>query len=125
MKYVKFSALAIALMVAFAACRYDNTEELYVEQPCDTTNATYSAFVAPLVEQECLSCHGQSVYAVSGNGILLEGYANMIDYVTIGSFIGSIKHESAYEAMPDGGAKLSNCDIQKLDIWIANGAQDN
>lgn len=125
----KFIIAGITILSAFAitSCKYDNEEDLYPDNtPCDTTvDVTYSQFVQPLIEQQCYECHSDANYVASGGGIPLEGYTNVADQVAIGSFIGSIKHDPNYEAMPDGKPKLDNCTILKLDKWIAEGALDN
>lgn len=127
MKKIKvLGLLAIGgVAMAFSSCRYDKADELYVTPICDTTaEVTFSGFVEPLMQQKCYNCHAQSNYNSLGGGILLEGYVNLIDYVNIGSFMSSIKHESS-NPMPKNEAKLDDCTIAKLDKWIAAGALEN
>jgi hypothetical protein len=35
--------------------------------------------------------------------------------------MGSIEHRSGYDAMPKGGSKLNQTDLQKIYCWINNG----
>ena len=38
--------------------------------------------------------------------------------------IGAIKHEPGFVAMPQSGGKLEDCDIEKMEAWIAAGAPE-
>lgn len=111
--------------LSLTACRYDNAEDLYTSAPCDTTNITFSGTIVPILATHCYSCHNEANYVSSGQSKLLEGYINVVDYVGDGSLLGSIKHQGGYAAMPDGAAKLSDCDIQKVELWINAGAPNN
>lgn len=129
MKYLKISALALAVCAMYA-CRYDKADELYVTPTCDTTvSTTFSQYVSTVVDNNCLECHSTANNASLGGSINLEGYDNLINYVNDGpnggSFMGAITHNPNYIAMPDGAAKLDDCTIQKLQKWINNGAQNN
>lgn len=124
MKKVKILGLFIVIGAVLNSCRYDRADELYVTPVCDTTVTTFALCVEPILQQHCYSCHNNATYVAEGGGILLEGYVNMIDYVNIGTFMSSIKHESS-NPMPKNAAKLDDCSIKRLEIWVANGAQDN
>ncbi|MDP4933751.1 MAG: hypothetical protein NWR30_03495 [Salibacteraceae bacterium] len=89
---------------------------------CDTSNVTFSAFVNPLIGQQCLGCHNASS---ANGGINLQGYTNVKTYVDNGKFLGSIKHTSGYSPMPQNQAKMDDCTIAKLEAWINNGALNN
>lgn len=91
---------------------------------CDTTNRQYAAHVVPILSANCYSCHGTNSNGGSG-GITLQGYANIRPYATNGTLIGVITHAAGFPAMPQGGAKLSDCNINVIRSWINNGAQNN
>jgi len=122
----KYSIISLVIAVlGLSACRNDNEQDLYNNTACDTSATTYSGFIVPLLANECYQCHNTANFNSSGGGVQLEGYDNLIDYVNDGSFIGSIKHEGGFAAMPQGSAKLDACSISRIETWINNGALNN
>ncbi|RMG59602.1 MAG: cytochrome c [Bacteroidetes bacterium] len=128
---LRWSLLSLLLMLS--ACYYDNEQELYpcdydpsqcegLIDPCDTENVGYASFVQPLLAQHCIVCHQGA--AASAN-IRLDSYAAVKTYVDNGRLFGAMNHEPGYEAMPQGGNKLPDCDLAKLKAWIDAGAVDN
>lgn len=107
-----------SLSVLTASCYYDVEEELY-PNGCSTENVTYSANVVPVLSANCYSCHNT---AVQSGGVVLEGYDNLKVYVDNGRLLSAIKQDGNAKAMPQGGAKLPPCTIQKIEAWILNGA---
>lgn len=85
---------------------------------CDTTNVTYTNAISPIINQSCISCHAA---AEPSSGISLSNYAQVKTYVDNGSFLGSVLHDPAYSAMPEGGT-LTNCEIKKIRNWVKLGA---
>ena len=55
----------------------------------------------------------------------LEEYSDVLIYVINGSFLGSVKYDANYVAMPKGSPPLDECSIEKIENWIANGAPEN
>ena len=90
---------------------------------CDTlTIASFSNHIQPIIQTACVGCHTSS--APQGN-IALETYAQIQTQLSNGKLMGSIKHEIGFSPMPRGGNKLSDCNIAKLEKWIAQGAPNN
>lgn len=89
---------------------------------CDTTNITYSGFVAPLLTTYCVGCHSGG--APSGN-IVLNLHAGVQAVALNGRLIGAITWANGFQQMPKGSGKLSDCNIQKIKAWINNGALNN
>lgn len=89
---------------------------------CDTTNVTYSGFVAPLLTTYCVGCHSGG--APSGN-ILLNSHAGVQTVALNGRLAGAITWANGYQPMPRGSGKLSECNINKIKAWINNGALNN
>lgn len=89
---------------------------------CDTSVASYSAGVQPILERYCLGCHSGN--APQGN-ISLSSYPDVHSAVLDGTLAGSVNHFPGYSAMPQGGAKLSDCNLAAIERWIAAGALNN
>ena len=91
---------------------------------CDTVNMEYLADVVPILQNNCYRCHGSN--SNSGSlGIVLEGYNNIKPYAESGTLIGVISHAQGFVPMPQDASKLSDCNINKIRSWIANGIQNN
>jgi hypothetical protein len=89
---------------------------------CDTTNITYSGFVAPLLATYCVGCHSGG--APSG-GITLNTHTGVSTVALNGRLYGAISHAPGFQPMPRGSAKLPQCTIDKVKAWINDGAPNN
>ncbi|MBC7776806.1 MAG: hypothetical protein H7246_15335 [Phycisphaerae bacterium] len=87
---------------------------------CDISNATFSAFVQPLVQGRCQGCHSGS--NPQGN-IKLTSYAEIKTVALNGKMYAALTRSSNW--MPKGGAKLDDCSLQKIQAWIGAGAPNN
>ena len=115
-------------MIAFVTgCYYDSEEKLYpqISGSCDLSNVTFTATVKPILQASCLTCHSNSNAGNSGGGIKLENYADVLISTNSGKLMGTINHSPGYQAMPQGGGKLTDCEISKLQKWIDNGKLNN
>lgn len=124
-KAVKMSLILV--LAAIAGCYYDTEEKLYpqVSSTCDLSNVTYSQTVVPILQASCLSCHSNSNSGSSGGGIRLENYSDVQTMAKNGKLMGTINHSSGYQAMPQGGGKLIDCEISQLQTWIDLGTLNN
>lgn len=89
---------------------------------CDTVNMKYAANVLPIIQANCYSCHGNGL---SQNGVSLDSYEKVKAQADNGNLIGVITHANGYPPMPQGAAKLSDCNINKIRSWINRGALNN
>jgi mono/diheme cytochrome c family protein len=123
-KMIKKIGLVLFTAVAFASCYYDNEEDLYPAASTCTvgTNISYKNVILPILNNNCQSCHSA---ASKQGGIDLEGYTQVKKYVANGGLVGSIRHLSGYSKMPQNAAKLSTCNLDKIDKWISEGALNN
>ncbi len=121
---IKYGLLPVVLigLLALTSCYNDNYQDLYPSGSCDTTQVSYAADVWPVISARCTGCHSGSV--PSGN-ILLENYNDVVIVVKNGRLLGSIRFDPGYSSMPKGGAKLSSCDIAKIEKWVNDGMPDN
>lgn len=126
-------ALTGSMLIFALSCSKDSEDQ--VDNPnnpnnpggggsCDTVNRKYATHVVPILSANCYSCHGAATNSGSG-GIVLEGYDNLKPKATSGTLIGVITHAAGFPQMPQGGAKLSDCNINIIRSWINNGAQNN
>ncbi|MBN1987718.1 MAG: hypothetical protein JW761_15505 [Prolixibacteraceae bacterium] len=125
MKHINSWMMLILLSVAFFSCRYDNEEELYGDAICDTSNVTYAQTVKPILTASCYSCHSVSNANSFGSGINLETYSELMIQINNGRLVGAISHSPGYTPMPQVGAKLDDCSIEKIKAWINEGAANN
>ena len=87
---------------------------------CDVTTVTYTGTIRPLVDNKCVGCHSGST---PGAGLDFTTYAGIQAVALNGRMWGAINHAAGFSAMPKGG-KLSQCEIDKIEVWINEGAQN-
>lgn len=117
--------LALSLLFSLSGCYYDNEEELYQyvsDQQCDTTQITFSGTIQPIMTANCVSCHNTGN---ASGGITLDTYNGIKTVATNGSLWGSVSWSSGYSPMPQGGGKLSDCELKKIKAWINAGSPNN
>ena len=114
-------ALAVGALT-LTSCYNDNAEDLYGVSNCDTSAVTFSQDVSIILENSCTGCHG-NIAPVAG--LNLKGHANASAAGLDGSIMDRVSRPASdHLAMPPGGP-LSDCDIDKLRIWIDQGALNN
>lgn len=118
---------ALGMLLLLGSCYWDNEETLYgsTDSTCEVSAVTLTASVMPILDYNCNGCHSTESAAGIGGNIVLDQYALLKKYADNGSLLGSIKHQSGYDAMPRSAAKLSACDILTIQTWIQNGAQND
>lgn len=101
-------------------CYYDVEEELY-GTGCNAGTVTYSSTIKGLLSgYGCLGCHSGGN---ANGGVQLDAHATVV--TNINRVWGAINHHSGYRQMPDGGSKMSPCDISKVKAWIDAGTPNN
>jgi hypothetical protein len=89
---------------------------------CDRTNVTYSASIHPLITAKCKGCHSGD--PPSGNLDLTQHQA-LQTIALDGRLTGAVTHAPGFSPMPQGGSKLSDCEIEMIGIWVTQGARNN
>ena len=110
------------LVLAIQGCYYDIEEELYPTLDCNTTSLAYTEHILPIIENNCYSCHDM---ANNFGNVTLEGHSNLLQYVNNNQLLGVIRHDSGFSPMPKNAPQLLECEIQKIEQWIADGAPNN
>ena len=123
MKGIKFIIIIILVNGVISSCYYDNREELYpyLNTNCDTLNITFNNSIKPILQTNCLGCHGTSSAAVSGDNQRLENYSDVRLVGENGKLFGAINHEAGYPSMPKNSGKLDDCSILIINKWIESG----
>ncbi|MBD0287591.1 MAG: cytochrome c [Flavisolibacter sp.] len=89
---------------------------------CDTVNMRFASDVQPILNANCVGCHGGGL--VNG-GVTLDNYTGVKTVAGNGKLIGVITHAPGFPAMPQGSPKLPDCTINKIRAWINRGAPNN
>jgi uncharacterized membrane protein len=123
MAMTKLAIFCLFLMAALVLTNCAYTKKELVQTPCVLDSiVSYQVKVAPIIQKNCFTCHSS---ASNISGILLETHDELKFYADNGYLYGTISHSAGYNAMPNGGAKLSDCDIAIIQKWIDTGAKDN
>ena len=113
---------AILLSVLFTGCNYSHGD---TPAPCnDPTPVTYEAVISPIFEVHCRVCHGKTVYSTLGGNNDYSDYQG-IKKQSASLILSCIQHEAGFDPMPKSGAKLSDCDIERIRKWIEAGQPNN
>ena len=103
-------------------CYYDNVETKYNKSGCDLSDILWTSDVKPLLDQFCVACHQGSSPAA---GLLLEDYQDVKASVLQGEFSIRINKPPSDPLKMPPNAIIDSCSIEKINIWIANGALEN
>lgn len=120
--------IAFVCILGMAGCYSDNYEELYPETTggsgCNTDNMSFATDIAPIINQYCAtaSCHNSTVKA---GGYDFTTHAGVTLSINNNRLLGAIRQEGGFSPMPQGMAKLSDCNISKITSWVNAGAPNN
>ncbi|WP_400192836.1 hypothetical protein [Hymenobacter sp. B81] len=112
------------LLLILGSCAYDNAEDIAGPAPECTPPAevSYVQHITPLLNRNCYACHNSALQ--SGN-VNLQDFGQLQQQARSGVLLGNVKHLPGYKPMPQGGAKLSDCDIALLQRWVEAGTPNN
>lgn len=121
-------ACMVILLVSFLGnCAKDSSTGTYTDQAdctgIDATANTYTQAIKAILDVQCTNsgCHD----ALSrSEGIDLSTYAASKSAFDTRNCLCSIHHGSGCKPMPEGGYKLSDAVIQKIDCWVKNGYKE-
>lgn len=103
----------LGLLAALPSCK----------DKCDTEAMSFKTDMLPILKDNgctASSCHG----AGSSNGDLTI-YAGLKFVADENRILGALRQEAGFSAMPKGGSKMDDCDIDKIAAWIEQGKKDN
>jgi hypothetical protein len=123
---ISIGLLLLVTMVGVSSCYYDKSDLLYGGNsgPCTDSTGTvsYAQKIVPMLQQYCYSCHTGSF--PSGNQ-LMGTYTADRAMALNGKLYGTMSHAAGFSPMPQGQAKLSNCQLAVLKKWIDSGTLNN
>lgn len=107
-----------------SSCTYSQGDPV---PACDVAKetVTYAAVISPIFDTHCRECHAASVYVVKGGGNNFDDYQAIKSYFSPTILLGTIRHAPGFDPMPKGRDKLSECDIQRIETWVAAGKLNN
>lgn len=91
-------------------------------EPCNSEEISFSQNIYPIIADQCLGCHQPTNDL---GGIILDTYENILFSVNDGELLGSIKHETGFDPMPEVALKLTDCQIATIENWINQGAKND
>lgn len=112
----------VVLIFYLSSCYYDVEELLYPDVECDTAMISYTDDVVPILSQNCYSCH--NAQARFGN-VIIDSHDEVVKYTINDQLVGVINHLPGFSPMPQGNPKMLDCQIEKIEAWIDQGALNN
>ncbi|MBN2172620.1 MAG: cytochrome c [Bacteroidales bacterium] len=82
---------------------------------CDTSFVTYPETIYPILQANCISCHGPPLPEA---GLDFTDYSDVAYVAENGTLLGAIKHLSGFEPMPQNAPPLTDCEITLIEKWI-------
>ncbi|MFM7729291.1 MAG: c-type cytochrome [Flavobacteriales bacterium] len=115
MKISIATSILITCLLSLHSCYYDNEAYLYNETICADTTYTYTDRLAPIFNNNCVSCHGP------GENPDLSTFTDVNTWKEeIVCRVVERNSCSLGAAMPPSGS-LQVCDIQAFTLWQQNG----
>jgi hypothetical protein len=127
MKALPIIKYLFALLSLFCCLSCSPSDEAVPEEDnlCHTDSVTYAGTIVPILETNCYTCHDASNAPTFAEGIILEGYDNIVIQVNKGRLLGAIRHQPGFTAMPRNLPQLPECTIREIETWVEAGAPDN
>lgn len=90
--------------------------------PPPSIQPTYSSLAQNIFTPKCVACHSAGGSEASKP---LDSYSAIMKYVTAGNPTGSAIYQKISSGKMPPSGPLSSGDIQEVETWIQNGAQNN
>jgi len=123
MKKVMFiSALFVGLVLVSCSKDEEEVEEPTPMNSCDTESMSFQNDILPIFNSNCNGCHNADA---NSGGVTLDNFTDVKSIVSAGRLLGAINRDDGFSPMPQNAAKLADCNIDKIDAWVSDGAPDN
>lgn len=128
----KLIILSLILALGLSGCFYDNKDDLLEEMAregtidpvdppgCQTDSVSYAAFIQPLLNSNCRSCHRQGG---ANGGVRLDTYAFVQAVAKSGQLVGVLNNDG-FPLMPPN-RRLDDCTIAQVTSWVDEGSLEN
>jgi hypothetical protein len=110
------ASLLVVISSSFLSCSKDKVPS-YIDPNC-VDSVSFSATVLPIMQQNCISCHGVG----NSTGYVFSNHTNISNQSS--AIIGSMQNQG-FQLMPKGGPQLPDSTIQAIKCWIAQGKLNN
>jgi hypothetical protein len=104
------------------SCTFQNEEDLLHDIKCDTINVSYND-LRYIFTGICSTCHNKEF--TFRDGIIMDSYKSVVSSINTGLVQPALNHDAGLTPMPNGMAKLSDCDLNKIKAWIKAGLPEN
>jgi uncharacterized membrane protein len=132
MKQISLFIIGLFYVLSIVACMHKAIDEVkpkaitVITSTCDTAEVKYSVQIKKVLQDNCLRCHGNAVYSTQGSGYNFDDFTVLQQEANNGHIAKAINHASGSIPMPiDKMAKISDCEIRQMMIWIDAGAPQN
>lgn len=123
MNKLLYPILGFGFSILVWSCTKDNVEDTFGD--CNPVDVKLSTEVTPIFSaNNCFACHS-TAGAPNAGGIDLTNYDDVKIVADNGKLYGAINHDNGFAAMPPGGNKLSECELETIKTWIDEGSQNN
>ena len=122
-----FFILITSLFILYLICNLNsctslNEEDILKDVKCDTIDVSYNE-LKYIFTGICSICHNE--VSTFRAGIVMDSYKNVVSSINTGLVLPAINHADGVIPMPNGMAKLSDCDLAKINSWIKRGMPEN
>jgi mono/diheme cytochrome c family protein len=113
----KINLFILSGFVVFTSCTTDSISDL--TEPTNLNEVTYTSSVKSIIDSNCIVCHGD--IPTNGAPMSLTTYENVKEAVLNRNLLDRISRtEGTSGAMPLGGPRLPQNDINAITTWIDN-----
>ncbi len=127
LKLKNFSFLLILCASVFVvfSCGDDEVEPPVDPTACETEGLTYENYAMDFINQTCATsgCHDADA-ANNSTPWTMHNYEGVKAAIDAERFFGAINRDAGFNPMPKGGAMLSDCNLEKMEAWIADGSPE-
>ncbi|NOQ27715.1 MAG: hypothetical protein GQ564_20315 [Bacteroidales bacterium] len=121
-KYLVFIVFFVSFGLIYStSCTFDNEEDLLKNFICDTNDIVYNDLTY-IFTDICSVCHKEG--DTERLGIEMDSYLSVKASMNTGLVLQAINHTGPYK-MPFQQAKLSDCDIDKIEAWVNADMPEN
>ena len=128
---MKYATYLFTLVFVFTVVACGDDDE--ATPTCDTDNVTYNNTIKAIFDEAGCASNGICHHGQQGNNFSLADYEDASNFIFLDRMIGSLRWQNGFSPMPKdstavpdqvGTEMLSDCDINKIEAWIAAGTPE-